>query len=76
VSTVSERISRGRFISIELLPPRSLVGEEALAEALRDLVPLDPAFVAVTYGANGSDRGRTESLVEQLGGSTSVRCRI
>jgi methylenetetrahydrofolate reductase (NADPH) len=72
VSTVSERISRGRFISIELLPPRSLAGEEALAEALRELAPLDPAFVAVTYGANGSDRGRTESLVEQLAGSTSA----
>jgi methylenetetrahydrofolate reductase (NADPH) len=72
VSTVSERISRGRFISIELLPPRSLAGEEALADALRGLVPLDPAFVAVTYGANGSDRGRTESLVEQLAGSTSA----
>lgn len=72
MSTVSERISRGRFISIELLPPRSLAGEEALADALRGLVPLDPAFVAVTYGANGSDRGRTESLVEQLAGSTSA----
>lgn len=68
--TVSEQISNGRFVSIELLPPRTPAGEEALTTAVRDLAPLNPAFVAVTYGANGSDRGRTEALVEQLAGSS------
>ena len=70
--TVSERIQDGRFVSIELLPPRTPAGEDALAAALAELSPLDPAFVAVTYGANGSDRGRTESLVEQLAGTHAV----
>lgn len=70
--TISERISRGRFVSIELLPPRTPTGEEALAAAVQELAPLDPAFVAVTYGANGSDRGRTEALVEQLAGSEAL----
>lgn len=71
MTTVSERVSAGRFVSIELLPPRSPAGEDALATALADLAVLEPAFVAVTYGANGSDRGRTEALVEQLAGAAA-----
>ncbi|RZS87047.1 methylenetetrahydrofolate reductase (NADPH) [Motilibacter rhizosphaerae] len=67
--TVRDRIARGRFVSVELLPPRTPAGEEALAAALRELAPVHPAFVAVTYGAAGSDRGRTEALVEQLAGT-------
>lgn len=70
--TVSEHVRSGRFISIELLPPRSAAGEEALATAINDLAILEPAFVAVTYGANGSDRGRTEALVAQLAGTTAL----
>jgi methylenetetrahydrofolate reductase (NADPH) len=66
VSRVSERIRSARFVSIELLPPRTPAGEETLATAVDRLTPLGPAFIAVTYGAAGSDRGRTEALVEQL----------
>jgi len=70
--TVSERVSNGRFVSIELLPPRSPAGEAALTTAVCELAHLDPAFIAVTYGANGSDRGRTESLVAQLAGTGAL----
>ncbi len=70
--TVSERIAAGVFVSIELLPPRTAAGEAALATALAELAPMSPSFVAVTYGANGSDRGRTEALVEQLAGMTAL----
>ncbi|NHC15030.1 methylenetetrahydrofolate reductase [Motilibacter deserti] len=70
--TISDRIRGGRFVSVELLPPRTPAGEEALAAAVQELAPLSPAFVAVTYGANGSDRGRTEALVEQLAGSEAL----
>jgi methylenetetrahydrofolate reductase (NADPH) len=72
VSTVAERVNSGRFVSIELLPPRTAAGEQALATAVQELVPLNPAFVAVTYGANGSDRGRTEALVKELAGSAAL----
>ncbi len=72
MQTISERVTAGRFVSVELLPPRTPEGEEVLAAALAQLVPLEPAFVAVTYGAAGSDRGRTEALVEQLTGTAAL----
>lgn len=72
MQTISERVTAGRFVSVELLPPRTPEGEEVLAAALAQLVPLEPTFVAVTYGAAGSDRGRTEALVEQLAGTAAL----
>jgi methylenetetrahydrofolate reductase (NADPH) len=72
MATVTDAVASGRFVSVELLPPRTPAGEETLRAALDDLAPLAPAFVAVTYGANGSDRGRTESLVKQLAGTAAT----
>src|SRR3954447_1684409 len=65
MSTITDRIT-GRFVSFELLPPRSPESAEALEAALVELAGIDPAFIAVTYGAGGTDRGRTEALVERL----------
>src|ERR687885_1135851 len=64
--TVVERIGRGRFVSFELWPPRTPESAVALEEALAQLSPLGPAFVAVTYGAGGSTRERTHDLVVRL----------
>src|SRR5919205_2663935 len=68
--TVSERIGVGRFISFELWPPRSDDSAAALEAAMEQLVPLGPAFVAVTYGARGSTRERTHDLVVGMVGSS------
>jgi methylenetetrahydrofolate reductase (NADPH) len=65
-ATVSERIGRGRFVSFELWPPRTPESATALEEALAQLTPLGPAFVAITYGAGGSTRERTHDLVVRL----------
>jgi methylenetetrahydrofolate reductase (NADPH) len=67
--TVSERIGAGRFVSFELWPPRTPQSARSLEEALDRLAPLDPAFVAVTYGAGGSTRERTHDLVVRLADS-------
>ena len=67
--TVAERIGLGRFVSFELWPPRSAESAAALEEALAGLAPLRPAFAAITYGAGGSTRERTHSLVARLAGS-------
>src|SRR4051794_37304773 len=69
--TITERIA-GRFVSFELLPPRSPESAEALEAALVELAVLEPAFIAVTYGAGGSDRGRTEALVERLASAAAL----
>jgi methylenetetrahydrofolate reductase (NADPH) len=67
--TVSERIGAGRFVSFELWPPRTPESAAALEDALEQLTPLGPAFVAITYGAGGSTRERTHDLVVRLVGS-------
>jgi methylenetetrahydrofolate reductase (NADPH) len=64
--TVVDRIRHGRFVSFELWPPRTPESAAALEDALAELSPLGPAFVAVTYGAGGSTRERTHDLVVRL----------
>src|SRR3954462_3638806 len=61
--TVVDRIGHGRFVPCELWTPRTPESAAALEDALAELSPLGPAFVAVTYGAGGSTRERTHDLV-------------
>lgn len=60
----SER-SRMRF-SFEFFPPKHRAQDEQLSSAIAELSPLQPLFVSVTYGAGGSTRERTLSLVTAL----------
>lgn len=46
-------------ISFEFFPPKTPQGEVALFRTLHELRPLGPAFVSITYGAGGSERGKT-----------------
>ncbi len=46
-------------VSFEYFPPKNPAQEAALDAAARRLATLGPAFVSVTYGANGSNRDRT-----------------
>lgn len=58
--TVIERLRTDRPVfSVEFFPPRDELDEHRLWQSIRDLEPLDPAFVSVTYGAGGSSRDRT-----------------
>ncbi|MBI3185813.1 MAG: methylenetetrahydrofolate reductase [NAD(P)H] [Myxococcales bacterium] len=52
--------------SFEFFPPKTPEGERSLWETLEDLRELEPGFVSVTYGAGGSTRDRTVSLVTQI----------
>lgn len=52
--------------SFEFFPPKTPAGEAALLETIDELRPLDPAFVSVTYGAMGSNRGQVIELVTKI----------
>jgi methylenetetrahydrofolate reductase (NADPH) len=58
--------------SFEFFPPRSEAASEQLYHSIRDLVPLRPAFVSVTYGAGGSTRDLTHDLVLRIQRDTSL----
>jgi methylenetetrahydrofolate reductase (NADPH) len=63
MTKISDLLSAGRTFSFEFFPPRTDEAERALEKAIGELVPLDPSFVSVTYGAGGSTRERTRDIV-------------
>jgi methylenetetrahydrofolate reductase (NADPH) len=64
---IAERFATGRPVySFEFFPPRTEAGFDALFQTIRDLKPLDPDFVSVTWGAGGSTRRKTVELVVQI----------
>jgi methylenetetrahydrofolate reductase (NADPH) len=52
--------------SFEFFPPKTDEGMQNLYQTIRDLKPLEPAFVSVTYGAGGSTRDRTIDIVKRI----------
>ncbi len=66
MTRISDLLAAGPTTSFEFMPPRSDVGEQRLRTALSELLPLDPSFVSVTYGAGGSTRSRTHGIVVDL----------
>jgi methylenetetrahydrofolate reductase (NADPH) len=53
-------------VSFEFFPPADSDMEATLWKSIERLVPLDPAFVSVTYGADGSTRERTHKVVTRI----------
>ena len=59
-------------LSFEFFPPRGTAAWEDLYQVIRELEPLAPTFVSVTYGAGGGTRELTHSLVEKIKQTTSI----
>ncbi len=53
-------------VSFEFFPPNTDAMEATLWSSIERLAELDPAFVSVTYGADGSTRERTHAAVERI----------
>jgi len=54
------------------MPPKTQVEEQQLWRAIRQLEPLKPTFVSVTYGAGGSTRDRTVRVTGRIAAQTSL----
>jgi methylenetetrahydrofolate reductase (NADPH) len=59
-------LSNGVAVSFEFFPPSDEPMGRQLWEALQRLAPLEPKFVSVTYGADGSTRARTHECVLRI----------
>ncbi len=71
--TIRDRLADGRRSwSFEFFPPATDEGERLLWQAIRELEPLEPSFVSVTYGAGGTTRDRTVRVTERIGTETTL----
>ncbi len=59
-------MSSRAFVSFEFFPPKTTEAGQLLAQTLHTLGALNPEFVSVTYGAGGSTRDSTLTLVQTL----------
>lgn len=59
--------------SFEFFPPRDGESAARLQRTIADLEPLQPDFVSVTYGANGSSRERTIAATRDIARHTPFR---
>jgi methylenetetrahydrofolate reductase (NADPH) len=62
----------GPTFSFEFFPPKSEEEDRLLWQTIRELEPLHPSFVSVTYGAGGSTRARTIEITERIASDTTL----
>ncbi|RPH97400.1 MAG: methylenetetrahydrofolate reductase [NAD(P)H] [Calditrichaeota bacterium] len=58
--------------SFEFFPPKTIAGWDGLFNNIRELRPLNPSWVSVTYGAGGSTRENTHDLVLRISHETDL----
>lgn len=59
-------------VSFEFFPPSDAAMDSTLWQSVQRLAPLGPRFISVTYGADGSTRDRTHSLVKRVQQQTAL----
>jgi methylenetetrahydrofolate reductase (NADPH) len=66
MAKIGDLLDRGASYSFEFFPPKTPAAEQQLEATLRELQPLGPSYVSVTYGAGGTTRERTHDLVVRM----------
>jgi methylenetetrahydrofolate reductase (NADPH) len=70
---IRDLLADGRqSFSFEFMPPKTEAEEERLWLSIRQLEPLRPTFVSVTYGAGGSTRDRTVRVTGRIAEETTL----
>jgi methylenetetrahydrofolate reductase (NADPH) len=70
---IRDLLASGRqAFSFEFMPPKTQAEEQQLWRAIRQLEPLRPTFVSVTYGAGGSTRDRTVRVTGRIAEETTL----
>ena len=64
--------TKGTKVSFEFFPPNTDKMEETLWNSIKHLSVLEPRFVSVTYGADGSTRERTHTAVARIRNETKL----
>ncbi|MBN1980662.1 MAG: methylenetetrahydrofolate reductase [NAD(P)H] [Chitinivibrionales bacterium] len=59
-------------LSFEFFPPKNEQASNALFATINSLIPLNPSYVSVTYGAGGSTRQLTHDLVVRIQKETNL----
>ncbi|MGH3435321.1 MAG: methylenetetrahydrofolate reductase [NAD(P)H] [Sciscionella sp.] len=73
MASVVERLrGDGPGFSVEFFPPRDVDDERILWRAIRELEPLDPAYMSITYGAGGSSREGTIRSIGRVAQETTL----
>ncbi len=73
VPAIKDLLASGRqSFSFEFMPPKTEDEERKLWLAIRQLEPLRPTFVSVTYGAGGSTRDRTVRVTGRIAAETTL----
>jgi methylenetetrahydrofolate reductase (NADPH) len=72
MALISDLLGRGATYSFEFFPPKNDAEQATLVGTLRELEPLGPSFVSVTYRGGAESRQRTYDLVTGMLRTTTL----
>src|ERR1019366_6055129 len=72
MTRIADMLDKGRTYSFEFFPPKNDTEQATLVRTLRDLEPLGPSFVSVTYRGGAESRQRTFDLVTGMLRTTTL----
>jgi len=72
MTRIAELLEKGKTYSFEFFPPKTDAEQSTLVTTLRELEPLGPSFVSVTYRGGAESRRRTVDLVTGMLRTTNL----